>query len=43
MIPIVAIVGPSGSGKTTVITGVIAELTARGYRVGGDQAHPSRL
>jgi molybdopterin-guanine dinucleotide biosynthesis protein B len=34
MIPIVAIVGPSGSGKTTVITGVIAELTARGYRVG---------
>ncbi len=34
MTPAVSIVGFSGSGKTTLIVKVIAELTARGYRVG---------
>ena len=33
MIPIVSIVGKSNSGKTTLIEKLIAELTARGWRV----------
>jgi molybdopterin-guanine dinucleotide biosynthesis protein B len=33
MIPVVAFVGRSGCGKTTLLTGVVAELARRGYRV----------
>ncbi len=33
MIPIISIVGRSNSGKTTLITGLVAELKRRGYRV----------
>lgn len=33
MISVVAFVGRSGCGKTTLLTGVVAELTRRGYRV----------
>lgn len=34
MTPVVAVVGWSGAGKTTLITQLINNLTARGYRVG---------
>jgi len=34
LIPIVSIVGKSNSGKTTLVEKLIAQLTARGYRVG---------
>lgn len=34
MVPAVSIIGFSGSGKTTLIVKVVAELTARGFRVG---------
>ncbi|MDX1605173.1 MAG: molybdopterin-guanine dinucleotide biosynthesis protein B [Candidatus Competibacterales bacterium] len=34
MLPVIAFVGPSGVGKTTLIERVIAELSARGLRVG---------
>jgi molybdopterin-guanine dinucleotide biosynthesis protein B len=34
MVPIVSIVGNSDAGKTTLLEKLIAELTARGYRLG---------
>jgi len=34
MVPAMSIVGFSGSGKTTLIVKVVAELTARGFKVG---------
>ena len=34
MVPVVSVVGKSNSGKTTLVEGVVAELTGRGYRVG---------
>jgi molybdopterin-guanine dinucleotide biosynthesis protein B len=36
---VVAFIGRSGSGKTTLLEGVIAELAARGYRVGTVKHH----
>lgn len=33
MIPVISIVGYSNSGKTTVLTKIIAEIKARGYKV----------
>lgn len=38
-IPVVAFVGKSDSGKTTFVEKVIAELTARGYRVATVKHH----
>ncbi|MGI6216100.1 MAG: molybdopterin-guanine dinucleotide biosynthesis protein B [Coriobacteriales bacterium] len=37
--PAVAFIGKSGSGKTVLTVKVIAELTARGYRVGSIKHH----
>ena len=34
MVPVVSVVGKSNSGKTTLVEGVLAELTGRGYRLG---------
>lgn len=34
MLPVIAIVGRSNSGKTTFLVKLVAELSARGYRVG---------
>ncbi len=34
MVPVVSVVGNSNSGKTTLVEGVVAELTGRGYRLG---------
>jgi len=34
VIPIVSVVGRSDSGKTTLVEGLVAELSRRGYRVG---------
>ena len=33
MPPVISIVGPSDSGKTTFLVKLVAELTARGYRI----------
>ena len=38
-IPIVSIVGKSDSGKTTVLEGVVADLTSRGWRVATVKHH----
>lgn len=37
--PVVAVVGWSGSGKTTLVTGLVAELSRRGYRVATVKHH----
>lgn len=34
MIPIVSVVGKKKAGKTTLVVGLVAELAARGYKVG---------
>lgn len=39
MIPVVCFVGTSQSGKTTLVCQVVAELTARGYRVATVKHH----
>jgi molybdopterin-guanine dinucleotide biosynthesis protein B len=38
-VPVVSVVGKSGSGKTTFLERLIAELVARGYRVGTVKHH----
>jgi molybdopterin-guanine dinucleotide biosynthesis protein MobB len=38
-IPVVSVVGKSDSGKTTLMERLIAELSARGYRVGSVKHH----
>lgn len=38
-IPVVAVVGKSDSGKTTVLEGLIAELSRRGWRVATVKRH----
>lgn len=39
MVPVIGICGASGSGKTTLLEGVIAELKARGLKVGALKHH----
>jgi molybdopterin-guanine dinucleotide biosynthesis protein B len=39
-IPVIAIVGRSDSGKTTVVEGVVAKLTRRGFAVATAKHHP---
>jgi len=39
MIPVIGIVGTSNSGKTTLICRVVADLSARGYRVATIKHH----
>lgn len=38
-VPVVSVVGRGDSGRTTVLEGLIAELTARGWRVGTAKNH----
>lgn len=39
MIPLIGFCGASGSGKTTLLEGVIAQLAARGHKVGAIKHH----
>jgi len=38
-VPVVSVVGRGDSGRTTLLEGLIAELTARGYRVAAVKHH----
>lgn len=41
--PLVSFVAPSGTGKTTLLEGVIAELKARGHRIGAIKHDAHRI
>lgn len=41
--PMVSVVAPSGTGKTTLLEGVIAELTGRGYKIGAVKHDAHRI